>query len=118
MAREKLEPGDLARRIDCDGALEPAEMTHDFAALLRGQVWGQGFPEPRFRGRFTVEEQRVVGEKHLKATLAIAGRRFGAIRFGSAEALPRSIDAIYRLDVNEFRGSSTVQLVLEHAEAD
>ena len=28
--------------------------------------------------------------------------------------LPASIDAVYRLDVNEYQGSSTLQLVIEH----
>jgi single-stranded-DNA-specific exonuclease len=114
VAREKLGPADLAQRIDCDGPLEPAEITQDFAQLLRGHVWGQGFPEPRFRGTFSVERQKVVGEAHLKATLVLGGRRFEAIRFGCADPLPGSVDAVYRLDVNEYRGSSTVQLVLEH----
>ena len=36
-------------------------MSWDFAQMLRGHVWGQGFPEPRFLGSFKVEDQRVVG---------------------------------------------------------
>ena len=116
VARERLGPADLDQWVECDGELEPGDICHEFALALRGQVWGQGFPEPRFLGRFGVVEQRVVGEKHLKLTLAVAGRRIPAIRFGSPDPLPASIDAVYRLDVNEYRGSSTVQLVVEHAQ--
>lgn len=115
VARERLEPGDLDQRVDTDGELDPVELTLEFARRLRGHVWGQGFPEPRFVGRFRVESQRVVGDKHLKLSLACADRRFGAIRFGSAEPLPESVVAVYRLDANEYQGQSRLQLVVEHA---
>jgi single-stranded-DNA-specific exonuclease len=116
VAREKLTPADLEQRIETDGELAGAQLTADFAQLLRGQVWGQGFPEPRFTARFAVEAQRVVGEKHLKLTLARDGRRYSAIRFGCADALPAAITAVYRLDVNEFQGSSSLQLIVDHVE--
>jgi single-stranded-DNA-specific exonuclease len=114
VAREALSASDLEERIETDGALEAADLTQDFAALLRGQVWGQGFPEPRFTGRFRVESQRIVGEKHLRLALSLSGRRLEAIRFGSPDPLPASIDAVYRLDVNEYQGTSSLQLVIEH----
>ena len=117
VAREWLGPADLARRIDTDGELAPADITVEFAQMLREQVWGQGFPEPRYSGRFSVESQRVVGEKHLKLTLGMGSRRYGAIRFGSAEPAPGAIDAVYRLDVNEFQGARSLQLVVEHLAA-
>ena len=68
-------------------------------------------------GDFRIESQKVVGEKHLKLTLSSAGRRHEAIRFGSPDALPERIRAVYRLDVNEYQGSTALQLVIEHAEA-
>ncbi|MEO7743673.1 MAG: single-stranded-DNA-specific exonuclease RecJ [Usitatibacter sp.] len=117
VARESLTVADLAQTIETDGALEAAQMTHDFAQLLRGHVWGQGFPEPRFTGRFRVEAQKVVGEKHTRLTLGLGGRHFGAIRFGSADALAESIEAVYRLDLNEYQGDTTLQLVIEHVTA-
>jgi single-stranded-DNA-specific exonuclease len=79
-------------------------------------VWGQGFPEPRFDAHFIVESQKVVGENHLRLTLGLDGRHFGAIRFGCADPLPREVHAVYRLDVNEYQGSSTLQLVIEHVQ--
>jgi len=115
IAREKLTPADLEQRIETDGELDPAEITLDFAEILKGQVWGQGFPEPRFSGRFAVEAQRVVGDKHLKLTLSAGRHRFSAIRFGSAESLPPAVAAVYRLDVNEYQGASSLQLIVDHA---
>ncbi|HXZ47413.1 MAG TPA: single-stranded-DNA-specific exonuclease RecJ [Usitatibacter sp.] len=116
VAQERLTPADLARRIECDGELAPHDLDLDLALCLRAEVWGQGFPEPRFAGRFAVRSQRVVGERHLKLVLGLGDRRFPAIRFGSPEPLPESIRAVYRLDVNEYRGAASVQLVVEHVE--
>ena len=116
VARERLTPADLDERIETDGELADDDLSADFAAALRAHVWGQGFPEPRFHGRFKVEAQRVVGEKHLKVTLSGAGRRLSAIRFGSCDPLPEQVRVVYRLDLNEYLGSRSVELVLEHCE--
>ena len=113
VARERLTPGDLDERVETDGCLEPGDLTEDFAEALRAQVWGQGFPEPRFRGAFRVDAQRIVGEKHLKLSLVAGNRRVGAIRFGSPDPVPATIDAVYRLDLNEYQGLATLQLVIE-----
>jgi single-stranded-DNA-specific exonuclease len=117
VAREWLSPADLQRRIETDGELAVSELSYEFARLLRDQVWGQGFPEPRFEGEFRVESQKVVAEKHMKLTLSGGGRRHDAIRFGSADPLPRMIRAVFRLDVNDYQGAQALQLVVEHAEA-
>jgi single-stranded-DNA-specific exonuclease len=116
IAREQLTPADLQRRIEIDGELAAREMDFGFADELRGLVWGQGFPEPRFAGDFRVENQKVVGEKHVRATLSLGGARFAAIRFGSAEPLPANVRAVYKLDVNEYQGASSLQLVIDHVE--
>jgi single-stranded-DNA-specific exonuclease len=114
VARELLTPADLERRIETDGELAAQDLSFEFAQALRNVVWGQGFPEPRFCGRFRVENQRIVGGKHTKLTLASGGRRVGAMRFGEADPFPPSIDAVFRLDVNEFNGTESLQLVVEH----
>jgi single-stranded-DNA-specific exonuclease len=116
VARESLTPSDLDQRIDTDGTLAAEEVTGELAYAIQSQVWGQGFPEPRFVGRFTVEAQRVVAERHLKLTLACDGRRFSAIRFGSPDTLPASIQAVYRLDIESYQGASSLQLTLEHCQ--
>ena len=116
VARELLTPADLELRLETDGELEIGDLTYDFACLLKDQVWGQGFPEPRFVGEFRVESQKVVGEKHLRLTLTAGGRRHEAIRFGSPDPLPASIRCVYRLDVNEYQGTRSLQLVVEHAD--
>jgi single-stranded-DNA-specific exonuclease len=91
--------------------------TLDVARMLEGGIWGQGFPQPLFCDTFTVETQRVVGERHLKLQLVRHGRRLEAMRFGALEPLPPRVRAAYRLAVNEFNGLRSVQLNVEHFEA-
>ena len=114
VARELLTPADLAERIETDGTLDANELTFDFVEAIDAQVWGQGFSAPSFTGNFRVLEQRVVGEKHLKLKLSLGSTTFDAIRFGSADALNTSIDAVFKPSINEFRGNATLQLVLDY----
>jgi len=115
-ATQMLPAEALGRTVETDGPLEPAFLSLETARLLGAQIWGQGFPEPRFCDTFAVESQRVVGEKHLKLKLSRDGRRLEAMRFGSLEPLPPRVRAAYRLGVNEYNGLKSVQLTLEHIE--
>jgi single-stranded-DNA-specific exonuclease len=104
------------RTVETDGALEHAHCTLEVARMLEAGIWGQGFPQPLFCDTFSVESQRVVGERHLKLRLAKDGRRYEAMRFGALEPLPERVRAAYRLAVNEFNGLRNVQLNVEHFE--
>ena len=116
VAQSLLTPADLERVIETDGALAPGELTPDAVALLSAPVWGHGFPAPRFCDEFQVTAQRVVGQKHLKLTLAQGGQRIEAIRFNFLEAAPRRIRAVYQPTLNEYNGRTSVQLNIEHWE--
>ncbi|SEA30839.1 single-stranded-DNA-specific exonuclease RecJ [Nitrosospira multiformis] len=125
-ARELLGPADLKRVIETDGDLDESEITLELAEQLVRQVWGQGFPQPAFRSRFHVEDQRVVGQKHLKLKLRKARPAAGnsppekpvllydAILFLQDGPLPGVIDAVYRLQVNDFKSDVSLQFILEH----
>jgi single-stranded-DNA-specific exonuclease len=102
--------------VETDGGLQAEHRSLQLAQLVDAGIWGQGFPQPLFCDTFTVESQRVVGEKHLKLRLVKDGRRLEAMRFGSLDPLPPSVRAAYRLAVNEFNGLKTVQLNVEHFE--
>jgi single-stranded-DNA-specific exonuclease len=116
-ARALLTPADLERVIETDGALAAGELTPETVTQLSAPVWGQGFPAPRFCDEFEVAAQRVVGEKHLKLTLAQGGRSIDAIRFNFLDAAPPRIRAVYQPTLNEFNGRTTVQVNIEHWEA-
>jgi single-stranded-DNA-specific exonuclease len=114
---EELLPGEArSRTVETDGALDPAHCTLEVATALGAQIWGQGFPQPLFCDTFSVESQRVVGERHLKLRLAKDGRRFEGMRFGATDALPGRVRAAYRLAVNDFNGLKNIQLNVEHFE--
>ena len=113
---------DLQNRLLSDGELADDDLSLALAEILRAAgPWGQGFPEPIFDGEFDVAERRVVGERHLKLALHRNGQRaidaiaFNAVENGTAPAWAR-VRAAYRLDVNEYRGARSLQLVLEHIE--
>jgi single-stranded-DNA-specific exonuclease len=106
-----------------DGGLDSDQLHLDLAGLLAAAgPWGQAFPEPLFDNLFTVREQRVVGERHLK--LRVQHRDGGpvvdAVAFRRAPlASARNVPArlVYRLDVNHYRDARTAQLVVEHLES-
>lgn len=118
--RKLLEESDLKAELLSDGDLQPRDICLENAELLRNQgPWGQGFPEPLFDGRFEVLQQRIVGEKHLKLVLSHPDSNsiFDAIAFNvDLQQWPNKekyAELAYRLDVNEYRGQTSVQLVAQ-----
>ena len=119
---EWLDPALLQGEIWSDGALQPQEMTLEVAEMLRDAgPWGQMFPEPLFDGRFRVLQQRLVGERHLKLMLEPVGG--GPLLDGIAFNVDttcwpdngvREVEIAYKLDVNEFRGNRSVQLIIDN----
>ncbi|MFT6275793.1 MAG: single-stranded-DNA-specific exonuclease [Halioglobus sp.] len=107
--------------IESDGELDAAELELGLATELRfAGPWGQHFAEPIFDGRFKLIQQRLVGQKHLKLVLGYEGstRLLDAIAFNVDLAVwphetAEMVDLAYRLDVNEFRGNTTLQLMVE-----
>jgi single-stranded-DNA-specific exonuclease len=113
-AAELLPEAARLRVVETDGELESAYHSLEVAQMLESQIWGQGFPAPVFCDTFTVESQRVVGERHLKLRLRKGGQRLEAMRFNALDPMPARVRAAYRLSVNDFNGLKTVQLTLEH----
>lgn len=103
-----------------DGGLTPSEFNLDLARLLQQSgPWGQQFPEPLFDNVFEVLDQRLVGQHHLKLTLAHADdtEPFDAIAFQVDLKLwpnhrARYIHAAYRLDINTYNGRTKLQLMI------
>jgi single-stranded-DNA-specific exonuclease len=115
--RSLLSPTDLEQVIETDGALAPDELSLETADMLTAPAWGAGFPAPRFCDEFAVVGQRVVGEHHLRLTLALGSRRIEAIRFRWTDPAPARLRAVYHPALNEFNGVRSLQLTIEHWEA-
>ena len=119
--RKHLTETELQRVMSSDGDLSADELQLELAEALRGAgPWGQGFPEPLFDGIFEVVSQRIVGDKHLKLVLRYPddSRIFDAIAFNASPLTPYAsrLHIAYRLDVNEYRGQRSLQLLIEHLE--
>lgn len=119
---EQISEDQLQHAILTDGELQETEMNLELALLLRDAgPWGQAFPEPVFDDTFEILEQRIVGDKHLKFRLGKGGRILDAVAFfvNTMEWPNHRCDhirAAYRLDVNEYRGRSNVQLIIDYFE--
>ncbi|MCK9382484.1 MAG: single-stranded-DNA-specific exonuclease RecJ [Sulfuritalea sp.] len=121
VCRELLSPAELTRTLETDGPLESGYFSLEAVRLMQQEVWGQAFPAPLFADSFEVLNQRVLKDKHLKLKLQKGGQRFDAIQFNFADEFasgaPDRIRAAFRVDINEWNGTQTVQLMLEHFEA-
>ena len=122
--RRQLREEDLTGRLLSDGSLTVEEFHLELARALRNAgPWGQHFPEPLFHGVFELVEQRIVGERHLKVVLKtecgsvkLDGIAFGIDRDVWPNPTIRWVELAYKLDLNEFRGNETVQLMIAHIE--
>ena len=118
--RRQLTEDDLTGRIYSDGSFGAHEFDMQLAQQLRhAGPWGQRFPEPLFHGDFKILSQRLVGEKHLKLVLQStkSAPAVDAIAFNVDLAIwpnPTIVEAqaAYTLDVNEFRGNQSLQLIV------
>jgi single-stranded-DNA-specific exonuclease len=112
---------DFSGAILTDGQLPSDAINLRFARSLRDAgPWGSAFPEPMWSGDFSVVEQRVVGENHLKLRVRPAGggNIVDAIAFNQAGPAYRgNVQLAFRLDVNEYRGIENPQLVVEQIAA-
>ncbi len=119
---EWLSEESLQSVIWSDGALQPGEFSLQTAELLReAGPWGQAFPEPAFDGKFKLLQQRLVGERHLKVMLEPlgGGPLIDGIAFNVDTTLwpdnsVRQVELAFKLDINEYRGNRSVQLIIDH----
>jgi single-stranded-DNA-specific exonuclease len=115
VARRSLAPEDLGPEQRVDLELRLSDVTVELERLCRYlEPCGQGNPTPVFgvRGvRFT--NRSIVGNGHLKGFLDDGTARLCAIGFQWGDRVPwlgdEPIDAAFRLETNEWNGTSTLQ---------
>ena len=117
VVRESLSDNDLEAITWVDGSLDGSCLSLDFARYLENILpWGQGAHEPQFSGRFRVVDLRWLKETHLKLKLAIDGFEcpVEAIWFNApADVVKQAGDSLYtayRLSINRYMGSESLQL--------
>ncbi|MGR5132735.1 single-stranded-DNA-specific exonuclease RecJ [Vibrio alfacsensis] len=129
VVKKELDEAALKGIILSDGELKPEEFSMHVAEQLRaGGPFGQAFPEPIFDGEFKVLHQKLVGEKHLKLMLEplykghptnimIDGITFNIDLRRWPDASVKTVRLAYKLDINEFRGNQSLQLMIDYIEA-
>ncbi|WP_067498420.1 single-stranded-DNA-specific exonuclease RecJ [Candidatus Gullanella endobia] len=122
LVTEWLDPSILEGVIWSDGELSANELSIATAELLRdGGPWGQAFPDPLFDGRFTILSQRLVRKKHLRLLLEpeVGGPILDGIAFNiDLQFWPdnsiHTVELAYKLEINEFRGNRSLQLLIQN----
>jgi single-stranded-DNA-specific exonuclease len=123
MVRRRLSQLDLQQKILSDGELTEADLNLEFADLLQNvTTWGQHFPEPIFHGVFEIVNVRILKDAHLKLVVRIntASKELEAIAFNVDKPEMwqgmRRVLLAYKLDVNQYRGNRTLQLMVQYLE--
>ena len=116
-----LEGGQPVPAVDVDAEVGLADVQFPLIRELeRLQPFGTGNPEPNFVSRgISVLEKRVIGESHLKLVLRQSGSvpldsigfRMGSLA-RDIDAGSGRIDAVFTPELNEWKGSSRIQLRL------
>jgi single-stranded-DNA-specific exonuclease len=108
-----------------DGELQAEDFSLQCAAELRDIApWGQHFPEPQFEGAFEIVQMRTLKEAHLKLELrplADNGQLSAVVvpainffaEFERWPAVGERVYLVYKLNVNEFRGERSLQLLVD-----
>jgi len=103
-----------------DGTLQAQDFDLKCANELRfAAPWGQNFPTPTFDNHFTIVAKRIIKGRHLKLSIRPKGFEctVSAIFFNAElDCWPdegAEVHLLYKLDVNEFRGDFSLQLMIE-----
>ena len=118
--RSVVTPDMLDAVLLTDGELAKEALNLDTVAkLANAGPWGNGFAEPTFAGEFTLVNQRVVGQDHLKLVFALQDQLIDAIAFRQPplDGQPERVRVVYKPALNDYGGQQTLQLMVEYIEA-
>lgn len=118
--RSVVTPDMLDAVLLTDGELAKEALNLDTVAkLANAGPWGNGFAEPTFDGEFTLVNQRVVGQDHLKLVFALQDQLIDAIAFRQPplDGQPERVRVVYKPALNDYGGQQTLQLMVEYIEA-
>ena len=113
--RASSETALFTRTIATDGGLAAQDISLTLADALSREIWGQGFAPPLFVNEFTILEQRLVKDAHLKLRLLHGDQKFDAMWFRHTESLPARVRLAYRVTADSWQGQRRISLVIEHA---
>ena len=120
-ATSQMGARDLQPELTIDCAASPSEIEGDTFRFIRQlSPFGAQNPLPLFAATGArVQDQRLVGRgRHLRLRLSHGGTQWDAIAFRQGEraemaAQGAEIDIAYSMELNEWRGRQTMQLIVE-----
>ena len=104
--------------VKTDGELTPEELSLDTVSELESYgPWGQEFPSPIFHGRFeVVHKGKFSDDRHVRLTLKNGDGYVQAVAFSQQPVDGDHIFIVYQISRNVYRGSETLQLIVQHME--
>lgn len=115
----------VSAEIKTDGRLSAEDFSLQTCQDIgSGGPWGAGFDEPLFNNRFEVIDAAIIGNtgNHLRFSLrpenssaTVKAVAFNVDRYFDLTnlSMPR-IDAVYRLSINYYNGSHSLQAIIEY----
>ena len=113
IAKRLLSEDDLNLTVDVDSSILDDDLDYKTVNLINKEIWGQGFPPPLFLDEFNIISQRIVAEKHTKLYLSKDEINYDAIFFNNVQIQPDRIRAIYSIEVNDFNGAISNQIIIK-----
>lgn len=120
LANQQLTDENLQAAIKIEAELDFAEINWDLVETLnKFQPYGQANPEPLLLSRgVLITDVKKVGkdQSHCKLQLVKKDKKFDAIAFGLANlelAIGQRIDIVYNLNINQWNGSKSIQLMIK-----
>lgn len=99
-----------------DGELKGEDINMKTTTSILNYIWGQGFFEPLWYGKFDILEHQILAGKHLKLTLKKDGYIFKAIEFfNNKTPSSKEIEIVYKLSIDDYSGTNKVQLLIENS---
>jgi len=100
------------KEIDLD--LSSKYITIETAENIFNEIWGHGFPQPLFVGKFKILDQKILKETNLKLLLEKDGKIFDGIWFNNNNLLKIDVvNLVYSLDINDFNNQKKIQLIID-----
>jgi len=112
-ASRLLSEDDLNLTVEVDRSILDADLDYETVNLINKEIWGQGFPPPLFLDEFNVISQRTIAKKHTKLYLSKDKISYDAIFFNNDQTQPDRIKAIYSIEVNDFNGIKSIQIIIK-----
>lgn len=119
-ARKNLSPEAMVPTVEADILLSVSDITLAQAEELRMlEPYGTGNPTPTFvlENCYVFECQPISGGKHTRLTVGDGNNRFTAMCFSRSQSqmdifVGDRVDLLFNLDINEYNGRRSVQLIV------